>query len=61
MKRISNVVVTLTNVVRYQTVNTHIPTSSPVTITETAADGSTVALADYAGEPVLLYFHMAVG
>jgi cytochrome oxidase Cu insertion factor (SCO1/SenC/PrrC family) len=26
-----------------------------------AADGSTVSLSDYAGEPVLLYFHMAMG
>ncbi|MBN1564903.1 MAG: redoxin domain-containing protein [Anaerolineae bacterium] len=25
------------------------------------ADGGTVALADYAGENVLLFFHMAVG
>lgn len=26
-----------------------------------AADGGTVSLADYAGRPVLLYFHMAMG
>lgn len=26
-----------------------------------AASGATVSLADYAGEPVLLYFHMADG
>jgi cytochrome oxidase Cu insertion factor (SCO1/SenC/PrrC family) len=26
-----------------------------------AASGSTVSLGDYAGEPVLLYFHMADG
>lgn len=25
------------------------------------ASGDTVALADYSGQPVLLYFHMAVG
>jgi cytochrome oxidase Cu insertion factor (SCO1/SenC/PrrC family) len=27
----------------------------------TAADGSTVNLADYQGQPVLLFFHMAGG
>ena len=27
----------------------------------TAADGSTVTLADYQGQPVLLFFHMAGG
>jgi hypothetical protein len=26
-----------------------------------ADDGSTVSLQDYAGQPVLLYFHMAMG
>jgi len=26
-----------------------------------ASDGKTVSLADYAGKPVLLYFHMALG
>ena len=26
-----------------------------------AASGDTVSLADYAGQPVLLFFHMAVG
>jgi cytochrome oxidase Cu insertion factor (SCO1/SenC/PrrC family) len=26
-----------------------------------AADGSSVSLTDYAGQPVLLYFHMAKG
>jgi cytochrome oxidase Cu insertion factor (SCO1/SenC/PrrC family) len=26
-----------------------------------AADGSLVSLQDYAGKPVLLYFHMALG
>jgi len=25
------------------------------------ANGATVSLADYSGQPVLLYFHMAVG
>ena len=27
----------------------------------TAATGETISLADYQGQPVLLYFHMAVG
>lgn len=34
--------------------------TAPQFSAETAA-GSTVSLADYEGQPVLLYFHMAVG
>ena len=29
--------------------------------TLTAADNRTISLSDYAGKPVLLYFHMALG
>ncbi len=38
-----------------------VPGADAPPFTLSAADGSEVALADYAGTPVLLFFHMAMG